>query len=68
MREEGTGMPDEQGFTTHLLDIQDALARLKGSMQEEIVQRAWDIWKASLEVQREREQALALALSDIPGQ
>ena len=61
-------MPDEQGFTTHLLDIQYALARLKGSMEEKIVQKAWDIWKVSLEVQREKEQALALALGDFPGQ
>lgn len=61
-------MPDEQGFTTHLLDIQDALARLKGSGQERIVQKAWDVWKASLEFQKQREEQLALALNDIPGQ
>lgn len=61
-------MPDEQGFTTHLLDIQDARAKLKGSMEEVIVAKAWEVWQTSLEIQLDMERKQAHALQDIPGQ
>lgn len=61
-------MPDEQGFTTHLLDIQDACAKLKGSMEEIIVAKAWEVWQTSLEIQLDMERKQAHALQDIPGQ
>jgi len=47
---EGTGMPDEQNFTTYLLSVNEAIDKL-GWIEGSVVHRAWNIWQNTLEIE-----------------
>lgn len=53
VRQEGTGMPDEQNYESHLLSIEDALNRVSGG-EEKVLQYAWEIYVFTLNEQERR--------------
>lgn len=42
-------MSDEQGYRSHLLSPDEALVRLKGSVEEPVVRKAWALWVDGLQ-------------------
>ncbi|GJE88970.1 NUDIX hydrolase [Phanerochaete sordida] len=49
--EQGTGMPDEQGYRAHLLTRAEAMDRLGERMEGLLVQRAYELWELSVRVE-----------------
>jgi len=41
---EGTGMPDEQHFTTHLLSLKQAIDNA-GFIEKSVIHKAWKLWR-----------------------
>jgi hypothetical protein len=50
VRDEGTGMPDEQNFTTHLLSVKDAVEKA-GWLEGEVIHKAWKLWQSTVAIQ-----------------
>lgn len=55
VQEEGTRMPDEQFYVTHLLSIQEACQCLKYSSELVVVQYAWELWQLTLKMDADDE-------------
>jgi 8-oxo-dGTP pyrophosphatase MutT (NUDIX family) len=51
IHETGTGMPDEQNYTSHLLSIEEALSCLRGTGLDIVVQYAWQLWQHTLQIE-----------------
>jgi len=50
VHQEGTGMPDEQSFTTHLLSV-DVAVSMVGEIEGLVVDKAWRLWQNTLAIQ-----------------
>jgi len=48
-------MPDERHYTSHLMSIDEALARL-APPEKWVVYYAWKLWTHTMEIEREREE------------
>jgi hypothetical protein len=53
VHQEGTGMPDEKTYTTHLLSVDEATEKLRGWIEGPVVSRAWDLWQYTIGVEEE---------------
>jgi hypothetical protein len=60
--EEGTRMPDEQGYKTYLTTIDDALFRLSNP-ERWVMEYAWMLWINTLRIEAELEE---LRTAEIP--
>ena len=47
---EGTGMPDEQNFTTHFLSVEDAIDKA-GWFEGFVIHKAWTLWQSTLAIE-----------------
>ena len=54
VREESTGMPNEQHYSSHLMSISEALSRLDPP-EKWVVEYAWQCWTQTLEIEAQRE-------------
>jgi len=55
--EEGTGMPDEQNYRSHLLSIDEALSHVSGG-ERKVLQYAWELYCFTItELEKQRLQA-----------
>jgi len=54
IREENTGMPDEQEYVGHLVTYEEALHHLKDDYERHVVDVAWQTWKHTVETDREK--------------
>jgi hypothetical protein len=52
VHDEGTGMPDEQNFTTHLLSVKDAIEKA-GWLEGSVIHKAWKLWQDTVAIQAE---------------
>jgi hypothetical protein len=59
----GTGMPDEQSFTTHLLTVKDAIEKV-GWLEGPVIHKAWKLWQSTLEIQADLRAREGLQASD----
>jgi hypothetical protein len=55
VREESTGMPDEQNYSSYLLSIEEALERLD-LPERSVVNYAWLTWKQTLAMDAKRQE------------
>ncbi|KIM81965.1 hypothetical protein PILCRDRAFT_820843 [Piloderma croceum F 1598] len=60
---EGTGMPDEQSFTTHLLSVKDAVEKA-GWLEGLVIHKAWKLWQSTVAIQADLRTREALKPSD----
>lgn len=44
-------MEDEQGYVSHLVDIQTALKHLGGSFERVVVERAFSLWRSDADIE-----------------
>lgn len=61
-------MADEQEYESHLLSPDDAMARLRGTTEELVVQRAWMLFEEGLKIDEFlRDEAMkSLSIADEP--
>ena len=48
-------MPDERNYTSHLMSINEALARLMPA-EKWVVYYVWTLWTRTIEIEAEREE------------
>jgi hypothetical protein len=57
IHEEGTGMPDEKNYKSHLMSIDTALGLLHHP-EDKVLRYAWALWKRTIEIDAELKKKL----------